>query len=309
MSRKKIWLLSILSLLLAVAYYLWSHWNACQPWTYIRNLLSLPVSEHCLTPKDKFMACNLSKDAIPKEKLFELAMQDYWKRRMENFWEYDRLFESEYDMATNISDEGCGLERDRFGYPLYRFKTRRCYPWVMRKYNTIPKLEARIAEIGEESYNYDILIKDLLSGEVYDPFNDPPLYAGKNYNQNADFSVVMRNGLDTIWFPQDCCRLYSFDEMVKEYILLGSLSPTLSDKYTSYEYLDKMLATRGLTDKDIYYLRIIYRDIDGNVGAPNYIQYLNSGIYTKYNEGSRYRNYIFFYFPVSYCGTLFTLVW
>ena len=163
MSRKKIWLLSILSLLLAVAYYLWSHWNACQPWTYIRNLLSLPVSEHCLTPKDKFMACNLSKDAIPKEKLFELAMQDYWKRRMENFWEYDRLFESEYDMATNISDEGCGLERDRFGYPLYRFKTRRCYPWVMRKYNTIPKLEARIAEIGEESYHYDILIKDLLS--------------------------------------------------------------------------------------------------------------------------------------------------
>jgi hypothetical protein len=309
MSRKKIWLLSILSLLLAVAYYLWSHWNACQPWTYIRNLLSLPVSEHCLTPKDKFMACNLPKDAIPKEELFELAMQDYWKRRMENFWEYDRLFESEYDMATNISDEGCGLERDRFGYPLYRFKTRRCYPWVMRKYNTIPKLEARIAEIGEESYNYDILIKDLLSGEVYDPFNDPPLYAGKNYNQNADFSVVMRNGLDTIWFPQDCCRLYSFDEMVKEYILLGSLSPTLSDKYTSYEYLDKMLATRGLTDKDIYYLRIIYRDIDGNVGAPNYIQYLNSGIYTKYNEGSRYRNYIFFYFPVSYCGTLFTLVW
>ena len=215
MSRKKIWLLSILSLLLAVAYYLWSHWNACQPWTYIRNLLSLPVSEHCLTPKDKFMACNLPKDAIPKEELFELAMQDYWKRRMENFWEYDRLFESEYDMATNISDEGCGLERDRFGYPLYRFKTRRCYPWVMRKYNTIPKLEARIAEIGEESYNYDILIKDLLSGEVYDPFNDPPLYAGKNYNQNADFSVVMRNGLDTIWFPQDCCRLYSFDEMVK----------------------------------------------------------------------------------------------
>ena len=309
MSRKKIWLLSILSLLLAVAYYLWSHWNACQPWTYIRNLLSLPVSEHCLTPKDKFMACNLPKDAIPKEELFELAMQDYWKRRMEYFWEYDRLFESEYDMATNISDEGCGLERDRFGYPLYRFKTRRCYPWVMRKYNTIPKLEARIAEIGEESYNYDILIKDLLSGEVYDPFNDPPLYAGKNYNQNADFSVVMRNGLDTIWFPQDCCRLYSFDEMVKEYILLGSLSPTLSDKYTSYEYLDKMLATRGLTDKDIYYLRIIYRDIDGNVGAPNYIQYLNSGIYTKYNEGSRYRNYIFFYFPVSYCGTLFTLVW
>ena len=308
MTRKRIWLLFI-SILLAAAYYLWSHWNACQPWTYIRNLLSLPVSEHCLTPKDKFMACNLSKDAIPKEKLFELAMQDYWKRRMENFWEYDRLFESEYDMATNISDEGCGLERDRFGYPLYRFKTRRCYPWVMRKYNTIPKLEARIAEIGEESYNYDILIKDLLSGEVYDPFNDPPLYAGKNYNQNADFSVVMRNGLDTIWFPQDCCRLYSFDEMVKEYILLGSLSPTLSDKYTSYEYLDKMLATRGLTDKDIYYLRIIYRDIDGNVGAPNYIQYLNSGIYTKYNEGSRYRNYIFFYFPVSYCGTLFTLVW
>lgn len=308
MTRKRIWLLFI-SILLAAAYYLWSHWNACQPWTYIRNLLSLPVSEHCLTPKDKFMACNLSKDAIPKEKLFELAMQDYWKRRMENFWEYDRLFESEYDMATNISDEGCGLERDRFGYPLYRFKTRRCYPWVMRKYNTIPKLEARIAEIGEERYNYDTLVKDKLSGEVYDPFNDPPLYAGKNYNQNADFSVVMRNGLDTIWFPQDCCRLYSFDEMVKEYILLGSLSPTLSDKYTSYEYLDKMLATRGLTDKDIYYLRIIYRDIDGNVGAPNYIQYLNSGIYTKYNEGSRYRNYIFFYFPVSYCGTLFTLVW
>ena len=308
MTRKRIWLLFI-SILLAAAYYLWSHWNACQPWTYIRNLLSLPVSEHCLTPKDKFMACNLSKDAIPKEKLFELAMQDYWKRRMENFWEYDRLFESEYDMATNISDEGCGLERDRFGYPLYRCKTRRCYPWVMRKYNTIPKLEARIAEIGEERYNYDTLVKDKLSGEVYDPFNDPPLYAGKNYNQNADFSVVMRNGLDTIWFPQDCCRLYSFDEMVKEYILLGSLSPTLSDKYTSYEYLDKMLATRGLTDKDIYYLRIIYRDIDGNVGAPNYIQYLNSGIYTKYNEGSRYRNYIFFYFPVSYCGTLFTLVW
>ena len=172
MTRKRIWLLFI-SILLAAAYYLWSHWNACQPWTYIRNLLSLPVSEHCLTPKDKFMACNLPKDAIPKEELFELAMQDYWKRRMENFWEYDRLFESEYDMATNISDEGCGLERDRFGYPLYHFKTKHCYPWIMKKYNTIPKLETRIEEIRENSYNYNILVKDLLSGEVYDPFNDP----------------------------------------------------------------------------------------------------------------------------------------
>jgi len=244
MTRKRIWLLFI-SILLAAAYYLWSHWNACQPWTYIRNLLSLPVSEHCLTPKDKFMACNLPKDAIPKEELFELAMQAYWKRRMDNFWEDDRLNELEYNILTNVNDKGCGLERDRFGYPLYRFKTRRCYPWVMRKYNTIPKLEARIAEIGEERYNYDTLVKDKLSGEVYDPFNDPPLYAGKNYNQNADFSVVMRNGLDTIWFPQDCCRLYSFDEMIKEHILLGSLSPTLSEKYISNERLNKILAKKG----------------------------------------------------------------
>lgn len=303
MTRKRIWLLFI-SILLAAAYYLWSHWNACQPWTYIRNLLSLPVSEHCLTPKDKFMACNLPKDAIPKEELFELAMQAYWKRRMDNFWEDDRLNELEYNILTNVNDKGCGLERDRFGYPLYRFKTRRCYPWVMRKYNTIPKLEARIAEIGEERYNYDTLVKDKLSGEVYDPFNDPPLYAGKNYNQNADFSVVMRNGLDTIWFPQDCCRLYSFDEMIKEHILLGSLSPTLSEKYISNERLNKILAKKRLTDKDVYYLRIIYRDIDENVGAPNYILYLNRGVYTNYNKGSRYLNYIFSYYPVSYCGTL-----
>ncbi|WP_314065533.1 hypothetical protein [Cardiobacterium hominis] len=303
MTRKRIWLLFI-SILLAAAYYLWSHWNACQPWTYIRNLLSLPVSEHCLTPKDKFMACNLSKDAIPKEKLFELAMQDYWKRRMNNFWEDDRLIESEYNISTTINDKGCGLERDRFGYPLYHFKTKHCYPWIMKKYNTIPKLETRIEEIRENSYNYNILVKDLLSGEVYDPFNDPPLYIGRNYNQNVDFSVIMRYGLDTIWFPQDCCRLYSFDEMVKEHVLLGPLSPTLSDKYTSYEYLDKMLAAKGLTDKDIYYLRIIYRDIDEGVDAPHYIGHLYHGVSTLYSEGSRYLNYIFSYFPVSYCGTL-----
>ena len=301
MTRKRILFISIL---LAAAYYLWSHWNACQPWTYIRNLLSLPVSEHCLTPKDKFMACNLPKDAIPKEELFELAMQAYWKRRMDNFWEDDRLNELEYNILTNVNDKGCGLERDRFGYPLYRFKTKHCYPWVMKKYNTIPRLETKITEMEEERYNYDTLVKDKLSGEVYDPFNDPPLYVGKNYNQDVDFSVIMRYGLDTIWFPQDCCRLYSFDEMVKEHILLGPLSPTLSDKYTSYEYLDKMLAAKGLTDKDIYYLRIIYRDIDEGVDAPHYIGHLYHGVSTLYSEGSRYLNYIFSYYPVSYCGTL-----
>ena len=124
------------------------------------------------------------------------------------------------------------------------------------------------------------------------------------HNQDVDFSVIMRYGLDTIWFPQDCCRLYSFDEMIKEHILLGSLSTTLSEKYISNERLNKILAKKRLTDKDVYYLRIIYRDIDGNVDAPDYTQYLDRGIYTKYNKGSRYRNYIFSYYPVSYCGTL-----
>ena len=92
--------------------------------------------------------------------------------------------------------------------------------------------------------------------------------------------------------------------MIKEHILLGSLSPTLSEKYISNERLNKILAKKRLTDKDVYYLRIIYRDIDENVGAPNYILYLNRGVYTNYNKGSRYRNYIFSHYSVSYCGAL-----
>lgn len=77
-------------------------------------------------------------------------MQNYWRREMERLWALDKaLGEDEFPpVTTDITDNTCGLVRDKRGNPL-TISRDTCYPWKITEYDTLEKLRTRIQDVPD----------------------------------------------------------------------------------------------------------------------------------------------------------------
>ena len=139
----------------------------------------------------KELSC-VPKKPIDKGVIFAEAMKQYWQADINYIWHfYDSNINStawdEQSWAEEIKSE-CGLEKNFWGNKRW-FNKDTCYPNVTNANG---------------------------SKFVYKPEQDEYLYKPQYYNQDTPFEVVrIRDAIKTV-YPNDCCRLLTYQEMIKE---------------------------------------------------------------------------------------------
>ena len=244
-----------------------------------------------------FFAC-VPEKPLPPDELFALAMQDYWKNRIDALWINDKGINEEYPMLggeINITDRECGLIRDKKGKPVY-IRDDTCYPWKIKDYPTLDALRQRLKDPrrfqdspkNKDMFLYDRIVQYALHGQVNRP-NEEQLYNKEHYNSQVDFAVIHKFGDRILWYPQDCCRLSPYFEANTESISRGGLTLDLGIK----EYLPK-----NVNIDDLYFLRITYKTIDSLLTRSSM-----GGVFElrlgKIDENTKFHNK---YYVVSPCG-------
>ena len=232
--------------------------------------------------------CRLERP-LGRGELFALAMQDYWQRKMKRVWILDeRLTDiyKDFDPLINkilFVEETCALQRDACGNPL-RFGNDHCYP---RKISHYPTLDTLFAKISGNRYNsYENIVDGVLQGQIYRPDEDAPIYRPEFHDSDADFAIIVRNGDDTDWYDNDCCRLLNYTEMEEDHHLLKGYGLTRIRKKQLHEG---------------YFLRIKIQTVDSGMYHAN----SKEGVLSL-SRGERYsdKTPLIIYYRVSPCGKL-----
>ena len=325
MSKKRRYLLCafVLMSVLGAALY---HKELGRIWTGIYQRYFLSEAERVRQKEEQlrqetaaFYACRPEKP-LSREELLARAMQNYWRREMERLWALDKaLGEDEIPpVTTHITDNTCGLVRDKRGNPL-TISRDTCYPWKIREYNSEEKLRARIQAVpyllkerekkvkwkaerdsstgllvywledGLSTYEY--IVQEILHGQVMHPERELPYLPGELKNDRASFSVMHHEGAWISWYGPDCCKLVTYDEIKRKKVL------TLEEE-DRLHYLPP-----DIRIEDVPFLQVTYSSVDhtwpnGREG----VFYLSRGEIDAIDEN--FFDYITLFFEVSPCGAI-----
>ncbi len=248
-----------------------------------------------------FFACKPEKP-LSREKLFARAMQNYWRREMERLWALDKaLGEDEFPpVTTDITDNTCGLVRDKRGNPL-TISRDTCYPWKITEYDTLEKLRTRIQDVPDlltewwstnkqasADNTYDIIVREILRGQVIHPERELPYSPEDLKGGRAGFAIIRHDGPGIWWYEPDCCKLMTYGELPEK--------DRKSDPFWISPYLRYL--PPGTRIEDVMFLTVMTYPVDTT--WPNG---RNGTLYL--DRGELYENYpITFYFIVSPCGAI-----
>ncbi len=248
-----------------------------------------------------FFACKPEKP-LSREEVFARAMQNYWRREMERLWALDKaLGEDEFPpVTTDITDNTCGLVRDKRGNPL-TISRDTCYPWKITEYGTLEKLRARIQDVPDlltewwstnkqasADNTYDIIVREILRGQVIHPERELPYSPEDLKGGRAGFAIIRHDGPGIWWYEPDCCKLMTYGELPEK--------DRKSDPFWISPYLRYL--PLGTRIEDVMFLTVMTYPVDTT--WPNG---RNGTLYL--DRGKLYENYpITFYFIVSPCGAI-----
>lgn len=264
-----------------------------------------------------FYACRPEKP-LSREELLARAMQNYWRREMERLWALDKaLGEDEIPpVTTHITDNTCGLVRDKRGNPL-TISRDTCYPWKIREYNSEEELRAKIRAVPyllEERWKkvkwkeerdsntgllvgrledglstYEYIVQEILHGQVMHPERELPYLPGELKNDRASFSVIHHEGARTSWYGPDCCKLVTYDEIKEKEVLFLKGRAHYLPPDIRIEDVTFLQVTSGLIDHTWH---------NGREG----VFYLSRGEIYGIDEDSF--DYTTLFFEVSPCGAI-----
>ncbi len=220
-----------------------------------------------------------------------------FKESFNEIWtadEHANRDESDWGLHDNIYDKSCKIIRPFWGEPTLGSKS--CLPWKIKTYDTIDKV-VQWRETGEISNTFEELVGKHWQGEAFDPRVENP-FKPEWYNQDADFAVIMRNGHTTWFYPKDCCKFMTFDEMKQEILKHHPDKWQYDDKEAQY--------------KHIYFRKWNAWKIDDNVGITDNERDINLLKYPLNSESPKYdlyehKNYFkkeefLMYRAVNHCG-------
>lgn len=187
---------------------------------FIYLLLFVLLLSACQTEEEKrqahleeLLSCK-PETPLSKGELYERAMQDYWKYRMEWVWEADKYLiekqEEEYSglgwlapsVDKKIATKKCGLTWTWLGKP-DKITKDTCYPRKITQYHTV---EDSIYSYKHPEKTIEEFLKNR-GAKSYRLERDPPLYRAEFYNKDTDFTVVHAMPASYDFYPKDCCTL------------------------------------------------------------------------------------------------------
>ncbi len=229
--------------------------------------------------------------------IYSQDMQKSFKKILNEIWtadEHANHNEPDWGLHDHIYDKSCKIIRPFWSEPTLGSKS--CLPWKIKTYDTIDKV-VQWRETGEISNTFEELVGKHWQGEAFDPRVENP-FKPEWYNQDADFALIMRFGHFTKFYPKDCCKFMTFDEMKQE---------ILKNHPDKWKYDDKEAQY-----KHFYFRKWNSWIIDDNVGITDNEQDINLLKYPLNSESPKYdlyehKNYLkkqefLMYRAVNHCG-------
>lgn len=149
--------------------------------------------------------------------LFSQDMHATFQEKLNDIWtadEHTNKHMPDVSLEDNIYDQSCKIIRPLFGEPTLGNKS--CLPWKITTHDTIDKV-IQWRETGKVSHTFEELAGIHWQGKAFDPRTENP-FKPEWWNQDMDFAVMMRSGHSTWFYPKDCCKFMTFDEMKQEII-------------------------------------------------------------------------------------------